>query len=39
MESASTNNGINAVKEARKLSNEVRTNLFHEERNRIRKKH
>ena len=39
MESTSRNSGINAVKEARKLFNEVRTNLFHEETNRIRKKH
>ena len=34
----SQNNGINAIKEARKLFNEVRSNLFREETNRIRKK-
>ena len=38
MESTSQNNGINAIKEVRKLFNEVRSNLFREERNRIRKK-
>ena len=34
----SQNNGINAIKEARKLFNEVRSNLSREETNRIRKK-
>ena len=34
----SQNNGINAIKEARKLFNEVRSNLSCEETNRIRKK-
>ena len=38
MESTSQNNGINAIKEARKLFNEVRSNLSCEETNRIRKK-
>ena len=38
MESTSQNNGINAIKEVRKLFNEVRSNLFREETNRIRKK-
>ena len=38
MESTSQNNGINAIKEARKLFNEVRSNLSREETNRIRKK-
>ena len=34
----SQNNGINAIKEARKLFNEVRSNCSSEETNRIRKK-
>ena len=34
----SQNNGINAIKEARKLFNEVRSNLSCEETKRIRKK-
>ena len=38
MESTSQNNRINAIKEVRKLFNEVRSNLFREETNRIRKK-
>ena len=38
MEFASQNNGINAIIEARKLFNEVRSNLSREETNRIRKK-
>ena len=38
MESTDLNNGINAIKEARKLFNEVRSNLSREETNRIRKK-
>ena len=38
MEFASQNNGINAIKEARKLFNEVRSNLSREETNRIIKK-
>ena len=38
MEFASQNNGINAITEARKLFNEVRSNLSREETNRIRKK-
>ena len=38
MEPTSQNKGINAIKEARKLFNEVRSNLSREERNRIRKK-
>ena len=38
MESTSQNNGINAIKEARKLFNEVRSNVSREETNRIRKK-
>ena len=37
MEFASQNNGINAITEARKLFNEVRSNLSREETNRIRK--
>ena len=36
MESTSQNNGINAIKEARKLFNEVRSNVSREETNRIR---
>ena len=35
MEFASQNNGINAIKEARKLFNEVRSNLSREETKRI----
>ena len=38
MESTSQNNGINVIKETRKLFNEVRSNLSREETNRIRKK-
>ena len=38
MESTSRNSGINAIKEARKLFNEARSNLSREETNRIRKK-
>ena len=38
MESTSQNNDINAIKEARKFFNEVRSNLSREETNRIRKK-
>ena len=38
MEPTSQNNGINAIKEARKIFNEVRSNLSREETNRIRKK-
>ena len=38
MESTSQNNGINAIKEARKLFNEVRSNVSREETSRIRKK-
>ena len=38
MEPTSQNNGINTIKEARKLFNEVRSNLSREETNRIRKK-
>ena len=38
MESATINNGINAIKEVRKLFNELRSNLSHEETKRIRKK-
>ena len=38
MESTDLNNGINAIKEARKLFNEVRSNCSSEETNRIRKK-
>ena len=38
MEPTSQNNNINAIKEARKLLNEVRTNLSREERKRNRKK-
>ena len=37
MESTSQNNDINAIKEARKLFNEVRSNLSREETNRSRK--
>ena len=38
MESTSQNNSINAIKEARKIFNEVRSALFREEINEIRKK-
>ena len=38
MEPKSTNNSINAFKEARKLLNERRSNLFRKETNEIRKK-
>ena len=38
MEPTSQNNSINVIKEARKLFNEVRSNLFCEETKRIRKK-
>ena len=38
MESTTINNGINAIKEVRKLFNDVRNNLSHEETKRIRKK-
>ena len=38
MESTTINNGINAIKEVRKLFNNVRNNLSHEETKRIRKK-
>ena len=38
MESTTINNSINAIKEVRKLFNDVRNNLSHEETNRIRKK-
>ena len=38
MESTTINNGINAIKEVRKLFNDVRNNLSHEKAKRIRKK-
>ena len=38
MESTTIDNGINAIKEVRKLFNELRSNLSHEETKRIRKK-
>ena len=38
MESTTINNGINAIKEVRELSSELRSNLSREEINRIRKK-
>ena len=38
MEPTSSNNGINAIKEARKLFNEVRSSLSREETNEIREK-
>ena len=38
MESPTSNSNINAVKETRKLSNELRSNLSREETKRIRKK-
>ena len=37
MEPTTSNNGINAIKEARELFNELRSNLSHEETKRIRK--
>ena len=38
MEPTTINNGINAIKQVRKLFNDVRNNLSHEETKRIRKK-
>ena len=38
MESRRQNNSINAIKDVRKLFNELRSNLSHEEINRIREK-
>ena len=38
MESTRQNNSINAIKDVRKLFNELRSNLSHEETKRIRKK-
>ena len=38
MESTTINNSINAIKEVRKLFNDVRNNLSHEETKKIRKK-
>ena len=38
MESTTINNGINAIKEVRKLLNEIRSNLSREEINKIREK-
>ena len=38
MESTTINNGINAIKEVRELSSELKSNLSREEINRIRKK-
>ena len=38
MESTRQNNNINTIKEVRKLFNDVRNNLSHEETKRIRKK-
>ena len=38
MESTRQNNNIKAIKEVRKLFNDVRNNLFNEETKRIRKK-
>ena len=38
MESPTSNSNINAVKETRKLLNELRSNLSREEKKRIRKK-
>ena len=38
MESTAINNGINAIKAVRKLFDDVRNNLSHEETKRIRKK-
>ena len=37
MEPTSQNNNLNAIKEVRKLFNEIRSNLFREETKRIRK--
>ena len=37
MESTTINNSINAIKEVRKLFNDVRNNLSHEETKKIRK--
>ena len=38
MKSTGRNNSVNAIKEVRKLFNEVRSNFSREETNRIRKK-
>ena len=38
MESTTINNGINSIKEVRKLFNDIRSSLSHEETKRIRKK-
>ena len=38
MESTTTNNDINAIKEVREFFNEHRSNLIREERNRIKRK-
>ena len=38
MESTTINNNINAIKEVRKLLNEIRSNLSREEINKIREK-
>ena len=38
MKSLTSSNNINAIKETRKLLNDVRSNLSHEETKRIRKK-
>ena len=38
MESTKINNNINAIKEVTKLFNEIRSNLSHEEINKIREK-
>ena len=38
MESPTSNNGINAIKEARKLFNELRSNCSRKETKKIRKK-
>ena len=38
MKSTTSNNNINAIKEARKLLNEIRSNISREEINRIREK-
>ena len=38
MESTTINNGINTIKEVRKLLNEIRSNLSREEINKIREK-
>ena len=37
MESTNQNNNINAIKDFRKLFNDVRNNLFNEETKRVRK--